>query len=86
MVRYTKKLEKKGEIFSYLCNYFNIMLTFFRIINNYFSNKILFTDIFYTFFFEDKFKKKDKIVRFDNSKLNSFIQQDKNLVNNINKF
>ena len=69
MLRYTKKFEKIGEIFSYLGNYFNIMLTFFRIINNYFSNKILFTDVFYTFFFEDKFKKKDKIVHLDNSKL-----------------
>ena len=69
MLRYTKKVEKIGEIFSYLGNFFNIMLTFFRIINNYFSNKILFIDIFYTFFFEDRFKKKDKIVRFDDSKL-----------------
>ena len=115
MLRYTKKVEKIGEIFSYLGNFFNIMQTFFRIINNYFSNKILFIDIFYTFFFEDRFKKRDKIVHFDNSKLfflfnnnsnqsklniktqeksinsninlniNSFIQQDKNLENNINK-
>ena len=77
MLRYTKKFEKIGEIFSYLGNYFNIILTFFRIINNYFSNKILFTDVFYTFFFEDKFKRKDKIVRFDNSKL--FFLFNKNL-------
>ena len=69
MYRYTKSVEKFGEIFSYIGNFFNIMLTFFKIINNYFSNKILFIDIFYSFFFEDKFKKKEKNVHFDNSRL-----------------
>ena len=29
MLRYTKKVEKIGEIFSYLGNFFNIMQTFF---------------------------------------------------------
>ena len=96
MLKYTKKVEKIGEIFSYLGNFFNIMLTFFKIINNYFSNKILFVDVFYTFFFEDKFKKKDKIVRFDNSKLMLMVNknannskqnmkaQDKSINSNIN--
>jgi hypothetical protein len=78
MLRYTKKVEKIGEIFSYLGNFFNIMLTFFRIINNYFSNKILFIDVFYTFFFEDRIKKRDKIVRFDNSKLMLMVNKNQN--------
>lgn len=58
MIIYTKKVEKFGDIFAYIGNIFNIILTLIRIINNYFSNKILFIDIFGNFFFEDKFKKK----------------------------
>ena len=69
MIIYTKKVEKIGEIFSYIGNIFNIILTLIRIINNYYSNKILFIDIFCNFFFEDKFKKKEKNVHFDNSHL-----------------
>ena len=78
MVIYTKKMEKFIEIFSYISNFFNIMLTFLRIINNYFSNKILFIDIFYTFFFEDKFRKREKNVRFDNSHLFLLMNKEKN--------
>lgn len=69
MIEYTKRVEKFGEVISYIGNLLNIMLTFFRIINNYISNKILFIDIFYQFFFEEKFKKKPKNVHFDNSNL-----------------
>ena len=69
MIIYTKKVEKIGEILSYIGNIFNIILTLIRIINNYYSNKILFIDIFCNFFFEDKFKKKEKNVHFDNSHL-----------------
>ena len=70
MIEYTKKVEKLGEIISYVGNLFNIILTIFRIINNYFSNKILFFDIFYRFFFEEKFKKKEhKNIPLDNSNL-----------------
>jgi len=70
MIEYTKKVEKLGEIISYVGNLFNIMLTIFKIINNYFSNKILFFDIFYRFFFEEKFKKKEnKNIQIDNSNL-----------------
>ena len=78
MIIYTKKMEKFIEIFSYISNFFNIMLTFLRIINNYFSNKILFIDIFYTFFFEDKFRKREKNVRFDNSHLFLLMNKEKN--------
>jgi len=76
MIEYTKKVEKLGEIISYVGNLFNIMLTIFKIINNYFSNKILFFDIFYRFFFEDKFKKKEiKNIQIDNSNLFLFAQK-----------
>ena len=53
MIEYTKRVEKLGEIISCIGNLFNIILTIFRIINNYFANKILFFDIFYRFFFEE---------------------------------
>ena len=71
MIEYTKKVEKLGEIISYIGNFFNIMLTLFRMVNNYFSKKILFTDVFHNFFFEEKFKKKEKNVRFNDNFNNS---------------
>ena len=76
MIEYTKRVEKLGEIISCIGNLFNIILTIFRIINNYFANKILFFDIFYRFFFEEKFKKKEnKNIQFDNSNLFLFTQK-----------
>jgi hypothetical protein len=64
-----------GEVISYIGNLFNIMLTILRIINNYISNKILFIDVFYQFFFDERFKKKPKNVHFDNS--NAFLINNK---------
>ena len=55
VVEYTKKVKQIIDAISYIGNLFNIMLTLFRIINNFFSNKILFIDIFYKFFFGDRF-------------------------------
>ena len=75
MIEYTKKVEKIGEVISYIGNLFNIMLTILRIINNYISNKILFIDVFYQFFFDERFKKKPKNVHFDNS--NAFLINNK---------
>ena len=46
-------------------------MTLFRMVNNYFSKKILFTDVFHNFFFEEKFKKKEKNVRFNDNFNNS---------------
>lgn len=57
MIEYKKKVQKFMEAISYLGNLFNILLTIFKLINDYFSNKILFVDIFYKFFFEKKFKR-----------------------------
>ena len=64
IIEYKKKVEKILEAISYLGNLFNIALTIFKIINDYFSNKILFVDIFYKFFFEKKFKR-SKTLHFD---------------------
>jgi hypothetical protein len=66
VIEYQKKVEKVIEAISLIGNLFNITLTLFRIINNYFSNKILFIDIFYKFFFTRKFGK-SKTFRFDTS-------------------
>ena len=64
VVEYTKKVKQIIDAISYIGNLFNIMLTLFRIINNFFSNKILFIDIFYKFFFGDKFGR-TKTYNFD---------------------
>ena len=64
VVEYIKTVEKIIDAIAYIGNFFNIMLTLFKIINNYFSNKILFIDIFYKFFFENRFRK-SKTVHFD---------------------
>ena len=72
MIEYTKKVERLGEIISYIGNFFNILLTIFKIINNYFSKKILFTDVFNNIFFEEKFKKKEKNIRINDSN-NSYL-------------
>ena len=68
VLEYTKRVEKMSEIISYIGNLFNIVLTIFRIINNYFSSKILFVDIYHQFFFEKQYLKKNRTF-FDNSSL-----------------
>jgi len=77
VVEYTKKVEKIIEAISYIGNLFNLMLTIFKIINNYFSNKILFIDIFYRFFFEKTFKK-SKTLHFDLSNFTTLQNQKEN--------
>ena len=46
-----KDVQTIFEAFSIIGNFFNIILTIFKVINNYFANKILFVDIFKTIFF-----------------------------------
>ena len=55
ILEYTKKVKKIGEIISFMGNLFNIVYTIFKIINNYFSSKILFVDIFAQFFLEKQY-------------------------------
>ena len=45
-----KEVQTLYEAFSIIGNIFNIILTIFKIINSYYSNKILFVDIFKTIF------------------------------------
>ena len=68
ILEYSKKVKKMGEIVSYIGNLFNIIYTIFKIINNYFSSKILFVDIFAQFFFEKQYLQKTKTF-IDNSSL-----------------
>ena len=46
-----KKVQSILDSLSNIGNIFNILLTIFKVINNYYSNKILFVDIFETVFF-----------------------------------
>ena len=47
-----KEIQTIFESLSIIGNIFNIILTIFKIINNYYSNKILFVDIFSNVFFK----------------------------------
>jgi hypothetical protein len=80
VIEYTKKVKKFDEIASYIGNLFNIILTLFKIINSHFANKILFTDIFYEFFFEKSIKNKNKAIIIDNSSLFPFSKKQPNLL------
>ena len=72
-----KEIQNIFESLSIIGNFFNIILTIFKIINNYFSNKILFVDIFRTIFFA---KEKNKLNIKENIRLNKTI----NFINNKN--
>ena len=51
VVEVSKEVKRFFDTFSVIGNAFNIALTIFKIINNYYSNKILFADIFKSLFF-----------------------------------
>ena len=50
VVEISKEIKRFFDVFSIIGNAFNIVLTIFKIINNYYSNKILFVDIFNSIF------------------------------------
>ena len=50
VVEISKEIKRFFDVFSIIGNAFNIVLTLFKIINSYYSNKILFVDIFNTIF------------------------------------
>ena len=54
-----KDVQTLYEAFSIIGNIFNIILTIFKIINSYYSNKILFVDIFRTIFFTKEYMNSD---------------------------
>ena len=86
-----KKVQTCYEALSFIGNIFNIILTIFKAINSYYSNKILFADIFRNFFYKkEHFKIKEKILltgNFKNISLNEKINMDlsaENCLNNNN--
>ena len=76
-----KIMETKKEVqtifdsISIIGNFFNIILTLFKVINGYYSNKILFVDIFKTMLFtkENKLFNKESNIQIKN-----FIELNKN--------
>ena len=53
IVEINKEVKKLYDTISIVGNAFNIILTLIKIINNYYSNKILFADIFRAIFFKE---------------------------------
>ena len=51
IVEMSKEVKRFLDVFSVIGNAFNIILTIFKIINSYYSNKVLFVDIFKNIFF-----------------------------------
>ena len=77
IVEINKEVKRVIETISFIGNAFNIILTIFRIINNYYSNKILFVNIFKSIFFGKE----------NNINIRKFSQKSffKNLNNNFNR-
>ena len=69
IVEINKQVKSLYDTLSFIGNTFNIVLTIIKIINNYYSNKVLFVDIFKLFFFV----KDDKEIKLNKyGKLNIF--------------
>ena len=55
IIEISKEVKRFYDVISVIGNVFNIILTIFKIINNYYSSKVLFVDIFKNiFFYKDK--------------------------------
>ena len=89
VVEITKEVKSFYNTLSFIGNTFNIALTIIKIINNYYSNKVLFVDIFKTFFYlkDDKNTKKafkrDQLKFFKKYKNNNNNNQNNQNNNNI---
>ena len=80
LIMVMKQVQTLFESLFIIGNIFNIILIIFKVINSYYSNKILFVDIFKTVFFD-----KDNInINFkENIHLNNHINLNEN--NSLNK-
>jgi hypothetical protein len=76
-----KEVQSILESLSYIGNIFNILLTIFKVINNYYSNKILLVDIFKTVFFG---KENINLINKENIRLHNSLDINKNKKNNLN--
>ena len=63
-----KKVQTLYEAISIIGNIFNIILNIFKVINSYFSNKILFADIFGKFFYSKENLNIKEIIHLNSSK------------------
>ena len=81
IIEVNKQVKSFYDTLSFIGNTFNIVLTIIKIINNYYSNKVLFVDIFKLFFFV-KDKKEIKFNKYE--KLNIFKHLYSNNNNNNN--
>ena len=77
-----KEVQTLFESLSIIGNIFNIILTIFKVINNYYSNKILFVDIFSSIFFA---KDNMNIINFNIKENSHFNYLNINKNNNSNK-
>ena len=99
VIEIRKNVQNIFDSLSNIGNLFNIILTLFKIINNYYSNKILFVDIFKSVFFDKEtmninFRENNYLINRKNLNKNNNINNKKNLDisdeicfknNNINK-
>ena len=85
IIEISKEVKRFFDTFSIIGNAFNIVLTLFKIINNYYSNKILFVDIFKSTFFKKEaknitFKKYASLNIIKNLRNNNQIFSKKNML------
>ena len=82
----TKEVRRLFDTISIIGNSFNIILTLFKIINNYYSNKVLFVDIFKSIFFpkEHTVAKESNKLSLNYNTIKSNIK--KNYMDNSNDF
>ena len=86
IVEIRKEVKDFLDTLSIIGNTFNIILTIFRIFNNYYSNKLLFVDIFRNIFFGKKESVYININRFQKLKIsNKLINGIKNNNNHLSK-
>lgn len=82
----TKEVRRLFDTISIIGNSFNIILTLFKIINNYYSNKVLFVDIFKSIFFPKEYMvaKESNKLSLNYNTIKSNIK--KNYMDNSNDF
>ena len=87
LVEHTKKVEKITETISLIANIFNIIYTIVKIINNYFSKKILFVNIYDWFFLiiPGIIETRPRIMKLNES-VNELNSKQNNLEKNMFKF
>ena len=85
IVEIKKEVKRFYDTLSFIGNTFNIALTIIKIVNNFYSNKVLFVDVFQAFFlFKDD--KKEKTFQHEKFKIFKNFNNDKNIDNKSKKY